>query len=350
MSAPFVYSSERSIEVHKLSEQYILDKGLDDKITEPGWIYHSIGELIPHTSENLWSGHFFPYTESWDELQISLVLCQFGLYKQAMASLRCGLELGLLSVYWNLNDDGHIVIQQWLKSQENTPRLSQIWKKFEKHHNFQEFQKLYDIRTRLLNLGFLHDYVHSKGFKFSNHLGLMKSNFQTFESIGFEKWLNTFREVVEVLSILHLIKYPLGTVKFDYDRKFGMDKPSFGGLDTFQIKRIEELLGQAVYSALQQVASLDEDVTNMQEWLDSLPDMTEQDVEDQIVNHDKMRIEHEGLENWLKNEQTMIDMLAEQGLEQSENHKERVAYLIKWAKENGFEKSVIERNQTTSPD
>jgi len=53
-------------------------------------------------------------------------------------------------------------------------------------------------------LGFLHNYVHSKGRKYSNSIGLTKSNFQTFENKGFIDWFDAFDEVVKVLSILHL--------------------------------------------------------------------------------------------------------------------------------------------------
>jgi len=185
MIFPSTYSNERSMEVYKTSLKFIEVNGLEGRLFDLGLAYQSIGDLIPETTQSLWSGHFFPYSESWDELQVSFVLCLFGLYKQSMVSLRSGLEVGLLSVYWNLHDDGHIVIQQWLKSQEDTPRLSDIWKKLKKNRNFQTFQKLYDIRSRLLKLGFLHDYVHTKGLKFSNKIGLLKPNTQTFESLTF---------------------------------------------------------------------------------------------------------------------------------------------------------------------
>ncbi|MBT3257380.1 MAG: hypothetical protein HN366_13130 [Deltaproteobacteria bacterium] len=92
---------------------------IKDKYEALSWAYHSVGKMIPHTTENFWSDHFFPYTESWDELQISFNLVLFGLYKQAFVSLRSGLELSMLSVYYNINDDGHKTVQDWLKSKDN---------------------------------------------------------------------------------------------------------------------------------------------------------------------------------------------------------------------------------------
>lgn len=68
-----------------------------------GWIYHTVGMIVPQNFENFWSGHYFPFIDSWEELQVSFNQICFGLYKQAFVSLRSGLELGLLSVYFNIN-------------------------------------------------------------------------------------------------------------------------------------------------------------------------------------------------------------------------------------------------------
>ena len=123
---PFTFKCDLSIEVHKKTTDYFAQSGLDEKINEISWCFHAVQGVIPHTNESFWSGHFFPMTECWEELQVSLNLCHFGFYKQAMCSLRSALELGLLSVYWNINDDGHISIKDWLKSEEDTPRLADV--------------------------------------------------------------------------------------------------------------------------------------------------------------------------------------------------------------------------------
>ena len=150
MYPAFIYTCDKSIEVYEQSKNFIAASEYQEEISNLSWACHSIGDLIPHTFENFGSGHFFPWIQSWEEIQISFNLCLFGLYKQAMVSLRSGLELGLLSVYWNLNDDGHKIIQDWLKSKENTPYFRSIWKKFERHPNFQYFQQNHD--TLIANL------------------------------------------------------------------------------------------------------------------------------------------------------------------------------------------------------
>jgi len=94
----------------------------------------------------------------------------------------------LLSVYYNINDEGHETVQNWLNSKDNreadTPRMKSIWNILIQNPNIKEFQEKLDLKEKLLNLGYLHNYVHTKGFKHSNRFGLSKSNSQTFEKKG----------------------------------------------------------------------------------------------------------------------------------------------------------------------
>lgn len=341
MMLPISYDCEKSIEVYKLSKKFIEDGEFKDKLDDLFWMYYSIGDLIPHTIESFWSGHFFPWTESWEELQISYNLCLFGFYKQAMVALRSALELGLLSIYWNLNDDGHKIIREWLKSEKNTPYNDEIWKKLEKHKNFKLFQQKIDVKNRILNLGILHNYVHSKGRKYSNSIGLPKSNFQTFEMKGFIDWFGAFDEVVKVLSILHLIKYPLGIIKFDYYKKFGIDTPMFGGLQAFEIERIKRLISEEEFEQIEVIAQNDQTVKEIVEHISQLPDMTEDEREQQIIDFDKEMIHRQGLESWLKNEEFIVRIS-----KNDEKYQERIRYLMNWAKENSFEKPIWEREKS----
>jgi hypothetical protein len=338
MVIPFSYTCDKSIEVYEESKKYIGTSGYQDKIANLAWVYHSVGDLTPHTTENYWSGHFFPWVESWNEIQISFNLCMFGFYKQAMVALRSSLELGLLSVYWNLNDDGHKIIQDWLKSKEDTPYFRGIWKKLEQHPNFRLFQQKHDIRMRIQNLGSLHDYTHTKGRDFSN-VGLSKAFSQKFEKNSFEIWFGTFEEVIKVTSILHLIKQPIGVIRFDYSKKFGIDTPSFGGLDEYKVDRLETIIGKDIFSAIESIAQSDIKVKDVMEWLSNLPDMTDEDVNEQIIEFDKMTIQGQGLEQWLEMEKEIYG----DRIEKDEAYRNRVNLLIEWAKENGFEKSIMER-------
>ena len=72
------------------------DKTSFSKIRDCLISYRYILDLIPETLSKLFSGHIFPYTESYIEIENSVHFCLMGFYKAALISLRSCLELGLL--------------------------------------------------------------------------------------------------------------------------------------------------------------------------------------------------------------------------------------------------------------
>lgn len=345
---PFNYKPEKSHEVYEETSKYLEEHSdITQKIQNLAWAYHSIFDLIPYTMENIWSGHIFPYTESWDELQISFTLCQFGLYKQAMVSLRSALELGLLSVYYNINDEGHRTVKNWLKSDDSkesdTPRMIDIWKILIAHPNIEEFQKKVNLKQYLLDLGYLHNFVHTKGLKFSTRLGMHKSNFQTFEVEWLRKWLKTYENITVAVIALHLLKYPVGIIKYDYSKKFGIEAPFFSHIQSHQIDLIENILPSEFLQVIKEIASFDIETRDFFDWIESLPDMTEDEIEVQVMEWDKYKIENQGFDHW-KEQQRMI-YNAKNLDELPENVKGKANELEKWAIENDYIKPAHKRKQ-----
>jgi len=336
---PFTYEPKKSIDVQHETQNFLENNHeIKEKISELSWIYHSLHNVIPTTTESFWSGHNFPYSESWEEIQISYSLVCFGLYKQAMVSLRSALELGLLSVYYNINDDGHIVVKKWLSSAEtkeaNTPFFKDIWKILAKNEEIKQFQQKLDIKQRLLNLGYLHNYVHTKGHIYSNKLGKFKSNFQTFEKEIFLKWLDTLEEIIIVVMTLHLLKYPMGLIRYDYGVKFGIDIPSFSHLQEPDIQRLKKYLPKHYFELLENISKNHIETKEFLDWVESHPDMSEEDVENQIVELDKMDIERQGIIDYKKQQLTLYG--ADTFLKLPEKIKDRINKLEKWAIENEF--------------
>lgn len=343
--SPLIYEPEKSIMVLKKTEDFFKkNQDIKRKIEELGWVYHSIGNIVPQTTENFWSGHYFPYVESWDELQISFNLVIFGFYKQAFMSLRSGLELGLLSVYYNINDDGHLEVQSWLKSKDsweaNTPRTKKIWQILNSNTNIATFNKELNIRERFNKLSFLHNYVHTKGYEYSNRLGIFKSNFQTFEEKIFLKWLTTYQEIIIIIVTLHLLKYPIGVIEFDWSKKIGIDNP-FAVLEIFEIERISNLLPNDYMTAIKKIADKDEFTQDLYRHIENIPDMTQEEKELQSIDFDKSMIENgQGFLEW---EKQQIEWMKKYYNEDENEILKRIEILRKWAIENNMMKPKIER-------
>lgn len=338
--SPYIYEPDKSIEVYRETEKYFeANPDIKKRIEELGWIYNTVGMIVPQNFKNFWSGHYFPFIDSWEELQVSFNQICFGLYKQAFVSLRSGLELGLLSVYFNINDDGHNAVKEWLNSKDNkeanTPRAETIWKILLSNNNIKIFNDKHNLRQTFDNLGYLHNYVHTKGAKHSNRMGVIKSNFQTFESKLISKWLDSYIDIISLVSTLHLLKYPISVVKFDYRKKFGIDIPSFGGLKEYNINKIASILPEKYLEDIEILANEDPTTQETIKEISAFPDMTEEQVEEQIINLEKMSIENgEGFTKWLENQEKFFKSFGQN--EFDEKMKTRIELLRKWATENDF--------------
>lgn len=345
--SPYIYEPDKSIEVYKETEKYFeANPEIKKRIEELGWIYHTVGMIIPQNFENFWSGHYLPFIDSWEELQVSFTQICFGLYKQAFVSLRSGLELGMLSVYFNINDDGHNAVKDWLqakdKKEADTPFAKTIWKILLQNDNIRKFNEKHDIETVHKNLGYLHNYVHTKGAKHSNRMGLLKSNSQTFEAKLISKWLESYANIISLVSTLHLLKYPISVVRFDYSKKFGIDIPSFGGLEEYNINKIASILPDKYLEDIELIAKEDPTTQTTIQEISAFPDMTEEQVEEQIVNLEKMSIENgEGFTKWLENQERWLKSFGQ--IEFDEKMKNRIELLKIWATENDFLESKAKR-------
>lgn len=351
---PYIYEPEKSVEVYSKTNSFLaINYDVKSKIESLGWVCHEVGNIIPQTVENYWSGHSFPFSESWNDLQISCTQAFFGLYKQAFVSLRSGLELGLLSVYYNINDDGHNVVRDWLESKDsreaNTPRADKIWKILLSNNNIQMFNDKHDLRGRIDSLNYLHNYVHTKGSQFSNSFGGLKGNFQTFEENVFNQWLIAYEEVVIIIAAMHLLKYPLAVIEFDYFKKFGIDMPNFGGLEKFKLDKIAAVLPIGFMDDIKQIAATDELTQITLQQITAMPDLTDDQIEEQAIKVHKFSIEHgEGFIEWEKQQYDFMNSITKsETLEDNNKYPEpvlqRIEVLRAWATKNNFMESKRKR-------
>jgi hypothetical protein len=302
---------------------------------------------IPHTTENYWSGHYFPIVESWDELQISFNLMNYGFYKQAFTSLRSGLELGMLSVYYNINDEGHRTVRNWLNSKRDrsadTPRANQVWKILLANRNIKQFDFVFELQNSYRKLDFLHNYVHTKGAKYSNCYKPIRRGHQEYDENQIIRWMNAFEAIVILVITLHILKYPIAIVKYDWDRKVGIDNP-FPVLQEFQVDRLSEVLPKYYWPILEKISENDSDTQEMLEHIYSLPDITEEEVDEQIIEMDKFLIDGMGFVKWEIQERETITEVEAIGIKQNTDRiVKRISRLREWAEEEGKMQGALER-------
>src|SRR5260221_1400887 len=233
-------SEEHLDEVAASTDKFVEDNSEYAQIIESYvLVFHSVMDLIPATVDNFWSGNLFPYTEAEYELHSSVYFATRGFYKHALNSLRSVLELGSLSVYWDIEDKSHIAIQNWLKSKEDTPyRRPQIQGRLLENKNIKRFDdeggffaQLEDIHKKLSN------FTHTKGPRFSSR-ALTISNVNTFNEKSLKYWVHSLQKVIRLVMILHILKYPVAYQYTPIDEKFGLNSTVEGFLNPQQVERV----------------------------------------------------------------------------------------------------------------
>jgi len=224
-----------------------------------------------------------------------------------------------------------------------------IWKIILSNSAISKFNEKFSLRQSYDDLNFLHNYVHTKGAVYSNDLGGLKGNSQVFLRKAFNNWLSCYENIIRLIATLHLLKYPLSVVEFDYRSKFGIDMPNFGGLEKLKLDRVGSILHVQYLDEIKAIAEADEKTQLTLRGIQSLPNITEGEMEEQALNVYRMFIEHgDGFIAWEKQQYEFLEKLLA-AIPQSEHEdlkiitEHRIELLRPWAVENNFMESKAKR-------
>ncbi len=275
-------------ENQNLTDKYLTSHPeINSKIDSLLWSYNEIGDVIPQYIGKFGSGHFFPFSESRFELNCSFQLIRLSFYKHSFIALRNAFELGLLSIFWDKNDNAEEVIQNWYKSEQNTPFKKQIISGIKNIDNINEFNTYFDIFDRIEKIySILSDYTHTKGVLFSSNK-LNRANFTRFNENALLAWTKEFEKVVKLLLTVHILKYPISLQDTPIEEKFGINAPFGGFLDTYQSNQLKSVLNKDEVEVLQKICDNDENAKMQADWVNSHENITEEELKKQLSEFDE---------------------------------------------------------------
>lgn len=284
-----INSDENILQVLEQSNRYLeSNKDLSFRITSLLSVFHSLEDLMPQTVEKFWSGHMFPIVEANSELENSIMLCKLGFYKHAFIALRSVLELGLLSVYWDIDGRSHVDIQKWLHSFENTPRKKTMYTKLKTNQNFRKFDDKHEIFNDIENIfKQLSNFVHTKGRSHSN-MDLGNSTCNRFNENSLLKWSELVTKVAKSVTTLHILEYPVALQYTPIEQKFGINGPAGIFLEPYQVERIRQFFDKDIMETLQDISDNDPEAKSLAQWVSEQPDISEVEFQTQIEEFEKM--------------------------------------------------------------
>lgn len=280
------------------SLQYLEEHGeLREKIANALLAYHEIGSLIPQTTTNVLSGHYLPYSESYLELESSLQLCMEGFYKYAFMALRSVLELGILGVYFAVDDREHEEVRPWLASQ------TKIWfkkalKRIKRLDNYEKFDNRFGLSSRIeTTYDSMCAFVHTRGYLHTSQ-GIAGSNCNKFSIKSFNRYCEVMPSAVSDVIIVLLLKYPIGMQPLPLFEKFGLNAPVGGLLESAEVEAINAILRPEERDFLKQLSDNDPIVRRIKEQIESMPDISKEELKRQSDElYKEMKISTSGMRN-----------------------------------------------------
>ena len=289
-----IINDHKKIEdVYQASEDYLKNhESLADEIAAYMWAYHEAGDLVPQTLESLGSGHFFPFTESYYELENSFELCRQGFYRHSLFALRCVLELAVIGLYFDKEDQAHVSIQEWLHSKDPTPFLRNALRSLFSSGYFKQFDKILPIREGLEELySVLSNYVHVRGYRYST-TGQSRSNFNQFNERALIRYVQLVKETFRGCIIIMLLKYPVGMQELPIWQKFGFNSPVGGFLDGSSQEAVLNVLEDSTRTVLEDISNNDANTRAIVESIFAMPDLTDEQLREQGAEWDELMEEH----------------------------------------------------------
>ena len=288
-SLPLNNDHEKIEEVYNRSEEYL--KNHDDLLDEIAtylWAYNEVSDLVPQTVKNLFSGHFFPFVESHYELENSFELCKQGFYRHSLFALRCVLELGVIGLYFDKDDQAHIDVQKWIRSENPTPHFRRSLGRLFELEYFRQFDEKIYLQQEIKDIySSLSNYVHTRGYSYSA-TGQSLSNFNRFNESSLLRYVEFMKKVIKSVVTMMLLKYPIGMQNLPLGDKFGINSPAGGFLDESSRPAVLVILDEDAKEVLHNISNNDPTVNEIVGYILAMPDLTEEQLRKQSAEWDEM--------------------------------------------------------------
>lgn len=298
---------EQMTEHYNVISEYEAKSELQDDVENGLTSIFLISQNLPLKSvSDFLSGENFPIMECYEELESSYHLIKYGFYKQSMISLRTSFEIGLLSIYWSILGKQSVEFKQWLSSRFDTPyKNKKFWEKIKSNENIKLFDEEFNLIEEIKKIG-LSDFVHTKGIWYSN-FGEFQRRFKGQDKFeNFQEWLTNFKDIVRILEVLHLLRFPTLNIRFSTDHllsKFGTfdSIPQFGSGFGNEMDILPSFIPKNQLTFIHDMANSNEEVIGIKKWINELPELTKEEIGNKIIDNQKRNIESCGFESWSSN-------------------------------------------------
>ena len=294
---------ERVEESLKFINQNFLKKEKLDSCTE--FMDHTFTDCFKAQTRELDKHCGFPSIEATYQFDYAIKHALIGSYKASFDHLRSCLELTLVTVYFayekhymdesnwlnfTSNDirKARLNERSWFDSSADTPFFSKMLKLIGNQERFNSLNEKHfwfdDLKKHYYKLS---DFTHIKGYMRGTQMlnnvttHLNGSSFHNINPITLNTFLETLIESISHIVVLIALYNPITLIELPIETKFGMNEP-IGFIQPGQSELVNHLIPIGYKDFFETLKKSDEEVLGLINWVNSYPDLTPNDWQEQI--------------------------------------------------------------------
>ena len=246
----------------------------------------------------------FPALEANYQFDFAIKHAMTASYKASFDALRSTLEMATLSVYFAM--EKHVVDEidwftlppediaaafekdaKWFKSEAITPFYSRMLKTLASHPRFADFDTKHQWFDKLKEFYHtLSDYTHIKGYRMgTQHLNNVNIHIRSSCAVNvnltsFDLFIDFLIEMVGHIGVMFSLYNPVLLAELPILEKFGMNEP-IGFVYNGQSSMANQIIPNLYKDYFKQLLQTDEEVIGVTKWVNSMPDLTNEDLDRQ---------------------------------------------------------------------
>lgn len=242
---------------------------------------------VPSSFDILKKVGFFPFAEAGMDLEYAISHALCGANKSAYFNLRSFLELGFTGLYFISEAATETEGKEWVAGVSFTPFFNRSLKRLllcseyaaaEPHIGYSHL-----LRDTYNSIS---DRTHTRGTS-HGHLELNRSNRPQFIEKSFLEFIEMAERCCEALAITLSIQHPIVLIPLPMDEKFGLNPPLSGFLQEYDVNSLKSFISPPRLQWLEAFAASDSDTQGLREWVESQPDLTEEQWQEQIRHQEE---------------------------------------------------------------
>lgn len=238
---------------------------------------------------------YLPINQSIIEYYDCLEMLIQAQYKAAYSSLRRMFEMAIMQIFFSTEGTDKEKAKKWYLAEEGTPNFSAMIIWLAKQDRFKDFEREFEFSTiTKKKYHEICDIVHIKGLektylRFQQSTSIYNGYHQKrFDKELFEKALNDIIDVVSIISVYYVLANPIIWFGLPMWRKFGDNPPMSGFLSEGQSQIVHDIVNDKYKLWFDKLSETDKEVISLKEWVLTRPDLTDEEIMEDIRKFDEM--------------------------------------------------------------